>query len=90
MGLQVVLDPGGRLYDPATGYMAGSSATILQCANYLASLDLVITRELIAMVFDNPLRLIGVEAGRIRAESNIHFDEQRQLFYCEEKNVTPK
>jgi len=85
-----VLDPGGRLYDPATGYMAGSSATILQCANHMASLDLITTRELITMVFNNPLRLIGVEPGRIRTESNIHFDEQRQLFYCEEKDAAPK
>lgn len=89
MGTQVVLDPGGRLYDPATGYMAGSSATILQCANHVASLDIVTARELIAMVFDNPLKLIGVEPGRVRKESNIQFDEQRQLFYLEEKGVTP-
>ncbi|UCD52425.1 MAG: amidohydrolase family protein [Phycisphaerales bacterium] len=90
MGTQVVLDPAGRLYDPATGYMAGSSATLLQCANHMASLDLVTARELIAMVFDNPLRLIDVEPGQVRTESSIRFDEQRQLFCCEEKDVTPR
>ena len=90
MGTQVVLDPAGRLYNPKTGYMAGSSATILKCANHIASLDLVTTRELIAMVFDNPLRLIGVEPDRVRRDSGIRFDEQRLLFHLEEKNVTPR
>lgn len=65
MGTEVVLDATGRLYDPATGYMAGSSATLLTCVNHLASLDLVSSEELAAMVFDNPLKLIGVHPDRI-------------------------
>ncbi len=81
MGADVVLEENGRLHNPATGYMAGSSATLLACANHLASLRLVSTRELVAMVFDNPLRLIGVDSSRIRELSNVHFDEQRHLFY---------
>ena len=90
MGTQVVLDRAGRLYDPVTGYMAGSSSTILECANHVASLDLVTPRELIAMVFDNPLKLIGIEPGRVRKESGIFFDEQRLLFYREGERVTPR
>ena len=57
------------------------TATMLACANHLASLKLVSIRELVAMIFDNPLRLIGAEASRIRELSNVHFDEQRHLFY---------
>jgi len=81
MGADVVLEANGLLHNPATGYMAGSSATLLACANHLAGLDLVSTRELVAMTFDNPLRLIGVEAGKIRGQSDILFDEQRRTFY---------
>ena len=81
MGAHVVLEENGRLHNPATGYMVGSSATLLTCANHLASLKLVSTRELVAMVFDNPLRLIGADSSRIRELSNVHFDEQRHLFY---------
>jgi N-acetylglucosamine-6-phosphate deacetylase len=81
MGAEVVLEDNGLLHNPATGYMAGSSATMLDCVNHLAALDLVSTRELVAMAFDNPLRLIGVESGRIRELSNVQFDEQRRLFY---------
>ena len=81
MGADVVLEEDGLLHNPATGYMVGSSATMLACANHLAALDLVSTRELIAMTFDNPLRLTGVESGPIRELSNVVFDEQRRVFY---------
>lgn len=30
------LDPGGRLYEPSTGYLAGSSATMSVCAAWLS------------------------------------------------------
>lgn len=83
MGVPVVLEDDGLLHDPTTGYMAGSSATMFTCANHLASLDLVTGRELVAMVFDNPLNLIGVRPEQIRAESGILFDEQRRRFLRE-------
>ena len=66
MGAQVLLDETGRLYNPGTGYMVGSSATLAACASYLASLKIVSPDELAMMAFDNPLRLIGVEPGRVR------------------------
>jgi len=34
-GRKVVLEDSGRLYDPATGYLVGSSATMLECMNHL-------------------------------------------------------
>jgi N-acetylglucosamine-6-phosphate deacetylase len=66
MGAHVVLHEAGRLYDPATGYMVGSSATLAACASHLASLNIVSPEELALMAFDNPLRLIGVEPGQVR------------------------
>ena len=80
MGDHVVLEEDGLIHNPVTGYMAGSSATLLECANHLASLDLVTPRELVAMTFDNPLKLIGIAPRRIRQESGIIFDEKRFRF----------
>ncbi len=61
MGAHVRLEKDGKLHNPATGYMAGSSATLQTCVDHLASLDLVSEKELVAMVFNNPLQLIGVD-----------------------------
>lgn len=85
MGAHVVLEKNGRLHNPATGYMAGSSATILTCANHLATLGLVSTKELIRMVFDNPLKLIGIPPDRIHTERRILLNEERRLVYQEPK-----
>jgi N-acetylglucosamine-6-phosphate deacetylase len=83
MGVPVVLERSGLLHDPATGYMAGSSATMLKCANHLAALDFVTTRELVTMLFDNPLKLIGIKPRRVRRDCGILFDEQRRRFLRE-------
>ncbi len=85
MGDHVVLEENGLLHNPATGYMAGSSATMLACVSHLASLDLVTPRELIAMAFDNPLKLIGIEPRQMRRDSGILFDEQQLRFHRAER-----
>jgi len=74
MGARVVLEENGLLHNPATGYMAGSSATIRTCVRHLASLDLVSPEEIAMMVWDNPLKLIGVSPDRIRTESPCAYD----------------
>lgn len=68
MGAHVVLEESGRLYNPATGYLAGSSATMRACVNYLASLNIVSRRALARMAFDNPLKLIGLDPAGVRAD----------------------
>ena len=81
MGAQVRLEANGKLYNPATGYMAGSSATILDCANHLASLGLVVPNALIRMLFYNPLRLLGLRPNQVRTEQRILFDvKNRRVF----------
>jgi len=74
MGARVLLEEDGLLHNPATGYMAGSSATIRACVTHLASLDLVSPKEIAMMVWDNPLKLIGVSPDRVRTESPCTFD----------------
>lgn len=76
----VVLDESGRLYNPQTGYMVGSSTTMLDCMNYLASLRILTVEQLIRVGFDNPLKLIGVEPSALRPMREILFDEEMALF----------
>ncbi len=76
----VVLDEGGRLYNPQTGYMVGSSATMLDCMNYLASLRMCAVEQLVQVGFDNPLMLIGVGPSEVRPMREITFDEETALF----------
>ena len=62
---------------------AGSSSTMLECMNHLASLDLVGSDELIAMGFHNPLKLIGLGPKDIAQSGDICFDEEDRIFYIE-------
>ncbi|MFC1637012.1 N-acetylglucosamine-6-phosphate deacetylase [Planctomycetota bacterium] len=85
LGHDVVLEETGRLHDPKTGYLAGSSAMMLDCMNHLASLDLVSTDELVAMGFYNPLKLIGLKPDRVGRGRSIYFDEASKVFYLNEQ-----
>lgn len=80
LGHQVVLEEDGRLNDLTTGYLAGSSATMLQCMNHLESLDLVGTDELFAMGFDNPLALIGLGPEVVASGRDVFFDREKKIF----------
>lgn len=81
LGHQVVLKENGLLHDLTTGYLGGSSASMLRCMNHLASLDLVGTDELLAMGFDNPLALIGLGPDDIVPGQDIQFDKEHKIFY---------
>jgi N-acetylglucosamine-6-phosphate deacetylase len=73
-GNDVVLEPTGRLHIPSKGCLAGSSATMLMCMNHLASLGLLGLGDLEAVGFQNPLRLIGLAPGAVRAEPQVAYD----------------
>jgi len=85
LGHKVVLEENGRLHDPETGYMCGSSATMLRCMNHLASLEILSPDELIAMGFHNPLNLIGLTANDVKTDLAILFDAERRIFYVEKQ-----
>lgn len=59
-GARVRRDESGKVFNPETGYLAGSGATMLECMNYLASLNLLSEKELIEVGFNNPLSLINM------------------------------
>jgi len=85
LGHKVVLEENGRLHDPETGYMCGSSATMIKCMNHLASLDMLRPDELIAMGFHNPLGLIGLAPNDVKHGQSIFFDAERRVFHAEER-----
>ena len=84
MGNKVILEQNGRLYNPIAGYLVGSSATMLNCINHLASLNLAAPDELIAMAFYNPLNLIKVDPQEIAGGIAFSFDQNKNLFFLEE------
>lgn len=60
MALQfAILEPGGRLYNPATGYLAGSAVMLAECMRRLESLGIFSEAELRMAGRDNALKLIG-------------------------------
>lgn len=63
-GQIVRLERGGRLYIPRTGYLAGSSATMKQCIDYLDASGLLNGEELKTVGIYNPLKLIGLSSGK--------------------------
>lgn len=69
LGNDCILDPSGRLYNPATGYLVGSSATMKQCMDHLASLNILTDDELRQVGYVNPLRLIGMNPTDIAIEN---------------------
>lgn len=80
LGNDVVLEKNGKLHNPTGGHLVGSSATMLQCMNWLASLGLVSFDDLIAVSYSNPLKLIGVEQCDLASGKNIWFDEKAMVF----------
>ena len=77
---RVVLDPSGRIYDPQRDSLAGSGVTLLPAVNRLASLGLLSRNDLLALVFDNPLRFINAAPAEIRSGVRLVFDGESTGF----------
>ncbi len=70
LGNQVQLEESGRLHNPATGYLVGSSSTMFDCMNYLLSLGILSTSDLLELGFYNPLRLIDADPEKIKKNTS--------------------
>lgn len=79
MGVEVILEEDGYLHEAQGPYLAGSSATMLQCMNYLASLRLLDLEDLIQIGFYNPLRIISTKPPRT-AEESVVFEQKKGVF----------
>jgi N-acetylglucosamine-6-phosphate deacetylase len=80
LGSDVILEESGRIYNTVARCLGGSSATMLQCMNYLASLRLLTPEQLMTVGFRNPLRLLGIEPDCIRMAIKVFFDPGRGEF----------
>ncbi len=60
LGGEVVLEPDGRLYIPSQGCLAGSSACIAECEDYLSLYVDLSKEEIKQITSNNPMRLIGL------------------------------
>ena len=90
LGIDAVLEPSGRLHDAASQYLAGSSATMLQCMNHLASLGILSLDELLALGSFNPLRLAGIDPEGIRAEAELFYDSGTRTFSISRPDGRPQ
>ncbi|MGC9520472.1 MAG: N-acetylglucosamine-6-phosphate deacetylase [Anaerolineae bacterium] len=74
LGNRAVLEPSGRLHNPDKQCLVGSSATMLECMNFLASLDIFGPEEMSDVGLRNPLGLIGLSTEDLRAgDSTVSF-----------------
>ena len=62
---------------------AGSSATMFQCMNYLASLNLLREEELLKVGFYNPLALVGAELDKIKSDCSVVYNKEKNTFEIE-------
>ena len=60
LGNDAVLEKNGKLHNPEKGCLVGSASTIIQCVDYLRSLELLSEDEIEQAAFYNPLKLIGM------------------------------
>jgi N-acetylglucosamine-6-phosphate deacetylase len=59
LGLDVVLEKSGKLWVPEGNHLAGSSANIRECVEYLDSLEFLGKKALDAAAIFTPLRILG-------------------------------
>ena len=62
LGLDVVLEESGKLWVPEGNHLAGSSANIRECAEYLGSLGFLGETAIDAAAIHTPLRLLGIRS----------------------------
>ncbi len=59
LGNEAVLEKNGHLHNPKKNCLVGSSATLVECSKYLNKLNILTSRQLKKVVYNNPLRLIS-------------------------------
>lgn len=78
---KVVLEESGLLHNPEKQCMVGSSATMLECMNYLASLNILPLEDLLKLGFYGPLKLLGLESQLMPGKRSLEFDHETLTFY---------
>jgi len=71
---ECVLEPDGKLHNPAKGCLVGSSYTMLECMNFLARQGWYDLETLVDLGVRNPLKLLGLDPARIGLEVNLEYN----------------
>ena len=79
-GEEVVLENDGLLHNVRRNCLAGSTSSMIDCMNHLASLDFLDLDDLLRVGYQNPLRLIGVDPGEIAADRRIDYNREKRKF----------
>ena len=79
-GNDAILEKTGRFHNPAKQCLVGSSATMLDCINHLASLGLLDLDEILEIGIHNPLNLIGLNIDDMDYQPKLIYDHQKQQF----------
>ncbi len=61
LGNNVVLEENGKLHNKEKKCLVGSSATMIECANFLLQNKIVTLKDLYIMMYKNPLKLINIK-----------------------------
>ena len=80
LGNKCVLEESGKLHNPDKNCLVGSSATMLECMNHLASLRVLEIEEMLAVGFGNPIQLLGLAVEDIADAPGITYDAESGLF----------
>lgn len=75
MELPIRIDDSGKLYNSETGYLVGSSYTMLECMNYLSSLNYLSLPELELVGYFNPLKFLEIDPNQFLINSTISFQK---------------
>ena len=70
----ILLEPSGKLHNPDKQCLVGSSATMIQCMNHLASLGILSAEDLLAVALHNPLRLLGLTEDNLCPSGAVSYD----------------
>ncbi|QDU62219.1 N-acetylglucosamine-6-phosphate deacetylase [Planctomycetes bacterium Pan216] len=82
---EVILEPSGRLHNPSKGCLVGSSATMLDCMNVMASLELLSEQQLRLIGFENPLRLLSIDPESLPTDEQLFYEEETCQFHLLEQ-----
>ena len=77
LGHEVLLEETGRLWNPTGNHLVGSSASMMDSMNHLASLSLLSEAELWRVGRDNPLQLIGRSLDQMDNEPPVEYVDSR-------------
>jgi N-acetylglucosamine-6-phosphate deacetylase len=76
----VVIEESGLLHNPKKKCLVGSSSTIIECVNFLATQKILTPEEIIQVAFHNPLKMLGISPEEIVTGEEYVFDDASSRF----------